>query len=70
MSEMKLTIHKNNLNNDKGNGGLEINIPGCKGNPTDADGNGQIFIEHIQGKVLVHVWNDKEDPKTLTIDEE
>ena len=67
-NKMRITLNKNSLDNNKGSGGLEINILGCKGNPTDVKGNGQVFIEYHEGKVKVHVWNGTEDCQTLIIE--
>jgi hypothetical protein len=67
---MQLRLTKEDLNNnqDKSSGGLEISIPGVLANPTDAPGKEcPIFIEYYEGKVLVHVWDGKEDPTTITL---
>lgn len=44
-----------------GNEGLEIRIPGFKG---DIGGivPAQVYIEVVAGKLEVHVWNGREDP--------
>ena len=44
-----ITITEKELDNNKGSGGLEINIPGTIGNPTTTDGE-IIFIESYEGE--------------------
>ena len=69
---MQLRITKEDINNNHGNGGLEISILGVVGNPTEDPGKEcPIFIEYYKGKVLVHVWDGigsvKEDATTITL---
>ena len=65
---MQLHLTKEDLNNNHGNGGLEIYFPGVLANPTDVPGKEcPIFIEYHNGSVLVHVWDGKEDPTTITL---
>lgn len=65
----KITISKEELDNNQGGGGLEIRIPGFKNNPA-AINDGQIFIEFYQGKISVHVWYGEQDPVTTVIEKE
>jgi len=44
--------------------GLQIKIPGFKNNPESPD-DGQIYIEHYEGMVQVHVWNGEEEYPTM-----
>ena len=65
---MELHITKEDLNNNHGNGGLEIYIPGVMANPTDAPGKDcPIIVEYYRGKVLVHVWDGEENATTITL---
>ena len=66
---MKIFLNKEDLEND-GDGGLEIVIKGCVGNPTDVPpNNAVIFVERYIGNVLVHIWNGEQDPTTITLRE-
>jgi hypothetical protein len=65
---MQLRLTKENLDNHDGNGGLEISIPGLQELPGSIYGKEcPIFIEYYEGKVLIHVWDGKEDPTTITL---
>jgi hypothetical protein len=37
--------------------GIEIKINGCKGDPTEKAPGTSLYLEHYEGKVLVHVWD-------------
>ena len=63
----RLTIPVGVLCNDHGGGGLEIRVPGFKGNPVCPD-EGQIFIEYYEGDLRVLVWRGESDPEIITID--
>jgi hypothetical protein len=65
---MKLELVTKNLDNNAGGGGLEILVPGFKGNPECPD-EAQIFIEYYEGKLRVHVWNGDPDPTTVELEE-
>ena len=64
-----LELLPKNLDNNKGGGGLEIRVPGFKGNPECPD-EAQIFIEYYEGKLRVHVWNGEADPNTVELEQE
>ena len=66
MEPIKMTISKEQLDNNAGGGGLEIRVPGFNGNPA-CPAEGQIFIEVYDGKLRVHAWNDTQDPETIEI---
>lgn len=61
---MDLNIRKEQL--AEHHGGLSINIPGFKGNPTEIEPS-QIYIEYYEGKLLVHIWRGEPDPLTIEI---
>jgi hypothetical protein len=65
----KLILLKEDLDNNRGNGGMEIRVNGYKSNPECPD-EGQIFIEIYEGKLRVIAWNGKPDPEILEIDPE
>ncbi len=65
-NEIEMT--KEDLDNNKGGGGLSIKVPGFKANPA-CPGDGQIFIEYYENKIRVHVWNGDQDPITTEIEE-
>jgi hypothetical protein len=65
---MELNLTKEDINNNRGAGGLGIHIQGVLGSPADPELNTcPIFIEYYQEKVLVHIWDGKEDPTTITL---
>ena len=73
MSNKKIVLTKKELLNDNGSfvdGGVEICIPGFKGDPFGNEGDGQIWLEIYEGKFYIHIWNGKIDPTTVTIDPE
>lgn len=51
------------LNADGGftHSGLEIEVPGFRGNPQCPD-EGQIWIEVFEDQLQVHVWSGEDDP--------
>lgn len=61
---MDLTIRKEQLHEYQN--GLNIIIPGFKGNPADAEPT-QVYIEYYEGKLLVHIWRGEPDPLTIEI---
>jgi len=73
----KLVFTKEELSTPNG---IAIQIMGFKGNPADKEDVEQIYIEYYEGKILVHVWNGKQDlvhvwngeqdPETIGIEEE
>lgn len=63
----RLTITKEDLENNKGGGGLEIRIPEFEGDPESPDA-GQIFIEYYKGKIRVHVWKGYSEPTTTELE--
>ncbi len=63
----KCIVSKEEIDNNGGGGGIEIKIPGFKGNP-QCPHEGQIFIEYYEGKIAVHVWNGDADPETIKIE--
>jgi len=54
---LQLLYTKKEIDNNKGGGGLEIKIEGCKGDPTDSIPGTAVFIENYKGKVLCHIWD-------------
>jgi hypothetical protein len=62
---MVLRFKKKDLEQD----GLTIHIEDCRGNPDSVDPD-VIYLEHYNGKVLLHVWNGEEDPKTIELEQE
>lgn len=57
------------LNNDLGNGGLEIVIPGTLADPTaDPKNSIPVFIEYYKGELRLLLWNGNIDPEVYTID--
>jgi len=58
---ISITLTEKELNNDKGNGGLEIHIPGTAANPTDVS-RCPVFIEKFKGQYRVVIWNGDENP--------
>lgn len=59
MRQIRTSI--NELDNNNGSGGIEILIPGALGNPNDVIPT-PIFLEYYEGKVMLRVWNGKDDP--------
>jgi len=67
MIKQKIDAHI--LDNNEGNGGMEIRVNGYKSNP-ECPGEAQIFIEIYEGKLRVITWNGKSDPEIQEIDPE
>lgn len=65
---IQLKLENKELDNNHGGGGVEIRVPGLKGNPVCPE-EGQIFLEIYQGKMRVLVWNGSEEPE-YTIEQE
>jgi len=65
----RLTVTKEDLENNKGGGGLEIRVPGFKGDIESPDA-GQIFIEYYNGKIRIHVWKGSSTPTTIELEPE
>ena len=67
---VQMMISKKELDNKYGSGGgLEIRIEGCIGDPSEEEPGTAIFIEHYEGKYRVHIWNDTQDPTSITLKE-
>jgi hypothetical protein len=62
--EMDLIVDKEQLKGCRG--GLNISIPGFKGNPDDKFST-PVYIEYYEGKLLVHIWRGEPDPLTIEI---
>lgn len=63
---VKITVTEKELDNQLGNGGLEICIPGTAGNPQDKE-SCPIFIEKYDGNIRVVIWNGTEDPQIIQL---
>lgn len=63
---LKLKFTKEELDNSKGGGGLDIRVPGFACNPAAPD-DGQIFIEYYDGELHVRVWHGEQDPETISL---
>jgi hypothetical protein len=63
---LKLKFTKEELDNNKGGGGLDIRVPGFACNPAAPD-DGQIFIEYYDGELHVRVWHGEQDPETISL---
>jgi hypothetical protein len=50
--------------------GLEIDVSGFAGSPTDENGHrAQVYIEAYEGKLRINVWDgSSEDPQTIEIE--
>ena len=65
---IRLELSLKDLDNNSGNGGLEIAIPGTVGDPTaDPKNPIPIFIEYYEGKLRVLIWNDDCDPEIYEV---
>jgi hypothetical protein len=64
---VQMIIGVNSLDNNRGSGGLEIRVPGFKGDPMDAsEARCQIFLEYYEGKLQAHIWYGAGcDPQTI-----
>ena len=68
---MHIKVTQKELDNSNGDGGIQIYIEGCTGNPQEKAPGCVVFIEKYIGNVLLHVWDGTEqDPKTFTLKEE
>lgn len=64
---IKVTLKE--LDNNEGNGGLEINIPGTLGDPSaDPKNPIPLFIEYYKGELRLLLWNGDTDPEVYKID--
>ena len=61
-----ISVTEKELNNDNGNGGVEIHIPGTSANPTDVS-KCPIFIEQYKGQIRVAIWNGSEKPQIIPL---
>jgi len=60
---IRLDLSLKDLDNNGGNGGLEISIPGTVGDLTaDPKNPIPIFIEYYDGELRVLIWNGNCDP--------
>lgn len=57
---MKLRLTQKELINQDGDGGLEISIEGCVGDPQEESPGTAVFIEKYNGKIQVHVCDGNE----------
>jgi hypothetical protein len=66
-SPVRMVLGVNSLDNNRGSGGLEINVPGFQGDPLDGnDAPCQIFLEYYEGKLQAHIWNGtSSEPQTI-----
>jgi hypothetical protein len=65
---IRMSLSKKQLDNNKGSGGLEITIKDCIGNPQEKEPGTSIFLEYYQGKFQVHVWDGtQQDPTTIVL---
>jgi len=65
---MEIKIDRKRISYEGGNVGLEIRIPGVLGNPTDPEGMPcPIYIEEIDGKIQIHIWDGEQDPQTIIL---
>jgi hypothetical protein len=65
---MKLRLTQKELVNQGGDGGLEISIESCVGDPQEKSPGTAVFIEKYDGKIQVHVWDGNEqDCKTFIL---
>ena len=63
-----LNVSLKELDNNGGNGGLEIVIPGTVGDPTaDPKNPIPVFIEYYEGKLRVLIWNGDQDPEVYEV---
>jgi hypothetical protein len=64
----QILITPEELDNNGGEGGLEIIIPGTKTSPEDDPTNPcPVFIEYYEGKIRVHIWTGNSDPQTIVL---
>ncbi|MBE3144071.1 MAG: hypothetical protein IMZ61_09135 [Planctomycetes bacterium] len=67
---MRLKISQQELDRLSGNGGLEIVIEGCTGDPLEKEPGTSVYIEKYEGKVQVHVWDGTQaDCQTIILKE-
>lgn len=65
---MQVHVAQKDLDNNNGDGGLEIYIEGVVGSPADDPANPcPIFIESYKGDIRVLVWNGEEDPQIIVL---
>ena len=70
MSAERLVIDPESISSEDGSRGFEIYVPGYDHDAAVTDEAGtQVYLEIIQGKLKVYVWNGEEDPAvTVEID--
>jgi hypothetical protein len=62
----QITVTAQELNNDEGNGGLEVIIPGAEGNPEE-EFDCPLFVEYYKGKLRVVIWDGSSEPQIIPI---
>ena len=62
----KITLSQKDLDNNNGNGGLEIYIKGAAGNPQEDPGC-VAFIEYYKGELRICIWDNTQDPQVIPI---
>lgn len=63
---VQITITAKELNNDNGDGGLEVIIPGAEGNPEETI-DCPIFVEYYNKELRVVIWDGNSDPQIIPI---
>jgi len=65
---MRIILTKEDLDNTRKNGGLEIVIEGCKGDLEDASPGTAVWIENHHGTIRCHAWDGiNQNPASVTL---